>query len=679
MARGSYAPPVSSDEKEEGGIILGGVSFGVGPEKGAPDKEVPNGKTPPDGTPAIAGEVGGVAVGTAPSDLAPGELGDALLPLRAIAVTDLVPRGEFNAGPNAPEQAVRVEVGAFDELFKRLKPRLAIEVESVLAAGGMVRVDFSPNGMKSFRPDHLVRDVPLLHSLMDGRAVLERLRDGSMSVEAVAEELARVWQGSPFVAKVLGGVELKQAPAPAAAAAAPAASDGDVARILDMVDTGSDSSSASPPPPTAAAPSGAKKGRFDAFISAVAKSGSSKPGANPSQAIATLEKAISLQLGAIVQHAEYRRLEEAWRGLEFFVSRSPKEAVRLEVVSARPDDMVEALSRAINANAGIEPPVSFAVVDACADGDAASFARLRAIADLAELETVPIITNAGAGLLGHPHLGDIDRLDNKQGLYDAPERAPWRSEANRPAMLWVALAMNRVLARTAYDKRTSRIREASVTELPGEQNGTVWMQPCWTAGSLVTQSFGKTTWPHRITGARDGGTVENLPVHEVAIGYEGAEQVAIPTEAFFSTETQRALGRLGILAMASQPNSDEVYLLSAATAYVPPPKRGHDYDSAEDQIRLPQAPLGDQLFIARVVQFLRALGSKLGADNAPDDVQKVIEGALWELFANAAPSGPEINVAVERGDHGLSASVTLRPRRFLGVQMEEITLGVPLA
>jgi predicted component of type VI protein secretion system len=246
-------------------------------------------------------------------------------------------------------------------------------------------------------------------------------------------------------------------------------------------------------------------------------------------------------------------------------------------------------------------------------------------------------------------------------------------------MLWMALALNRVLGRSAYDKRTSRVREANVSEQPDDEaSASVWIQPCWAVASLVMKSFEKTGWPCRITGAPAGGIVEDLPVREIDMPHSG-ERLAIPTEAFFSTETQQALGRLGVIALAAQPNSDAAYLMRATTAYVPPPKRGYDYDSAEDQVRYPQTPLADQLFVARLAQFLHALGSKIGAGGNRAEVQKVLEAALEELFAVAPPPGPELSIDVRDDDGRLEAMVSVRPRRFLGVSMEEISLGVPLA
>ncbi|MBW2457676.1 MAG: type VI secretion system contractile sheath large subunit, partial [Deltaproteobacteria bacterium] len=500
------------DDEDKGGIVLGGISFGDGmPSK--PDERKKGEASATEGAQEIRTR--------GPAER-PAALGDAMLPLRVVVVADLMPSDDHNAGANPPEQATRIEVGHFDELFKRLAPRLAIEVESVLLDGGMARIDLSPVAIKSFRPDGLVREVPLLRSLLDGKRVLERLRDGSTDIDAASGELNRLWNGSSLVSKVLGGVEVKQASTAQPAAPEPSATtDTDVARILDMVDGGTkadDAAVAAGPAPTpAAAPAGTGKGRFDAFIAAVAKSGKGQEGARPDEGIRTIEKALSLQLGAILQHPEVRRLEEAWRGVAFLAGRTPKDAVLVEVVSARPDDMATALDRAIGANAGIEPPVSFAVVDTVVGGDASSLARWRQLADICEAHTVPFITNTSASLLGKSHLEGVDRLDNKQGLFDPPEQAPWRAEASRPATLWSALALNRVLARKPYDKRTSRIREATVEELPADETATVWMQPCWAVASLILRSFGKTGWPCNITGARDSGIIEDLPVQELAL------------------------------------------------------------------------------------------------------------------------------------------------------------------
>ena len=48
-----------------------------------------------------------------------------LLPLRLLVVTELVPRAPHNAGASAPEGVVRVDLSRFDDLFGKLRPRVA--------------------------------------------------------------------------------------------------------------------------------------------------------------------------------------------------------------------------------------------------------------------------------------------------------------------------------------------------------------------------------------------------------------------------------------------------------------------------------------------------------------------------------------------------------------------------
>ena len=604
-----------------------------------------------------------------------------LLPLRLLVVTNLVPEGEFNAGASAPEGAVRVDPSRFDDLFQKLKPRIAIEVPSVLAEGRNARVDLSPTSLKSFRPDGLTAELPLLRSLLDGRTVLERLRDGDLSMEKARVELERLWSGSPFVHEILGLLPLP--PVPKVMAPPPAAAPSPVVdSILDMVDLAGTAAATSahdaPPAPTAEGGSSIQS-KFSELITQVARAGRGAQGVRPTEAVARIEKALGAQLGAILQHPEVRRLERAWRGLKLLADRAAgHSSVTIDVVNAPLADAAAALKRGIRENASSAPPVSFAIVDLTVDGTAASFARLEAVANVAEEYTVPIAVNASPRLLGVDDLAGVEKLDNKAALFQAPQQIQWRSISAKPALRWVSMAMNGMLARGPYDKSTSRVREFALRELPDDPGAYVWLAPAYALGSLVLTSFKDTGWPCRVLGGKGGGIVENLPVHQVTGEYEGEEGIAIPTECFISTDTQRDLAKSGVLVLASAPNSDAVYVLSAPTAYVTPPKRTYDSATTEPELRLDRVSLGDQLFVARVVQFLRALTSKLPPSSDPAEVQPVVDGALWALFDDAALGAIEIAVKSHARDDGTTVEVTVRPRRFLGVQLEEISLEMPL-
>lgn len=609
-----------------------------------------------------------------------------MLPLRVVVVADLAPRDEYNAGASAPEGVLRLDPTHFDELFGRIRPRVSVEVPSVLAEGRVARVEVTLTSFKSFRPDGLVADVPLLRSLLDGRLVLERLRDGSTNRDQALGELQRLWGGSPFCREILGLVPAAgSAAAPAAPAApAPQASSSTVDSILDMVDLGggSDASAGAPaapqPPPRPVAVE--PPSRFTELISAVVKSarGGSGSQVRPAEAISRVERAIGTQLGAILQHPEIRRLEEAWRGLKLLADRAIGiPGVKIDVVSARPQNAAAALERAIKAGAGAEPPVSFALVDVEIDGNAASLARAHGLAEVAEGYSVPVVMAAANGLLGVRDLGEVERLDYKQGLFEAKHQVAWRSQAAKREMRWVVFAMNAFLARPPYDKNTSRVREAVVTEIPADDGGFVWTSPIYAIGALAVASFKDTGWACRIIGPK-AGTLPNLPVHQDLSVDESAEGVAIPTRAYISTDSQKELGKMGILALASAPNTDAVQIFSAPTAYVPPPKRTYDSATTEPEVRYERVALGDQMFVARIAQFLRALCSKLPSSADPAEAAPVVEGALWTLFDGAPPASVEIQVKGRSDEHGTSVEVTVRPRRFLSVTLEELSLEIPL-
>jgi type VI secretion system protein ImpC len=606
-----------------------------------------------------------------------------LLPLRLLVVTELIPRAPHNAGASAPEGVVRVDPSRFDDLFGKLRPRIAVEVPSVLHEGRAARVDFSPTSMKSFRPDGLLAEVPLLRSLLDGRMVLERLRDGALQPEQAQTELERLWNGSPFVREVLGLLPGKtpQASAPQAAPAAPATN---VDSLLDMIDLGGTAAAAASAPQAYEAPQAAPVAelpnkRMSDLIASVARSGRAASGVRPTEAVNRVDKAIGAQIGAILQHPEVRRLEKAWRGLRFLAERATSHSgVRIDVVSARIDETAAAMQRAIRENAASEPPVSCALVDMAIDGSAVSFARLEAIAEVAEHHTVPAIVNGTAKLLGLEDLRGLEKLDNKAALFQTPQQAPWRSVSAKPSLRWVAIALNGMLARAPYDKTSSRVREAVVKELPDDEGAFVWIDPAYAVATLVLTSFRETGWPCRILGARSGGLIGDLPVRELRGDYEGEEGIAIPTESFITTDSQRELSKSGLLVLASAPNSDAIYVHSAPTAYVTPPKRTYDSASTEPEVRPDRVSLGDQLFVARLVQFLRALCSKLPSSSDPAEVQPVMEGAIWTLFEGAAPASVELSVRAEARPEGTVVALDIKPRRFLGVQIEEMSLEMPL-
>ncbi len=598
-----------------------------------------------------------------------------ILPLRVLVVTALTPNDDANLGASAPTSPIRIDPAEPAAVFTKVRPRLGIEVPNVLSGGQPTKIELSPTSLKSFRPDGLVQEVGLVRSLLDGKLVLDRLRAGELTEDQAQGQLDRLWGSASLAADVLGRApRAPSAPLPQAgpaAAPAPQASSGSALdNILDMVDIpgggGGDAGSAAAPSPSD--DGGNKIGRI---ISEVALGGRAKVGRGKT-GIPLVEEALGAQIGAILQHPEVRRLERSYRALAFLAERSTRiPGVMLEAIGASDGGYADALARALK---GADPPYSFAIVDVEVDGSARSLAELEALAELAENATCPVFVNANEQLLGVGDLSRVDKLDSKMNLFTAPHRAPWRATANKQSLRWVALAINGTLGRQPFDKQSSRVKEATVKEIPGDHEAYVWTPPAYSLASICIKSFRDTGFPARITGPKNG-VVENLPVREVE---DDGVPVAIPTQAFISTESQRELSRIGVLALASAPNSDAAYVHAAPTAYVQPDKKTYDSATTQAEDRPPAISLVDQLFVARLVQFARAICGKIPPDSDAGEAKQVLEAATWALFDKAPPAGPEIGVTVARGADGLSAQFNVRPRRFLGVSLEELGFEMPI-
>jgi type VI secretion system protein ImpC len=606
-------------------------------------------------------------------DDSPGEVSEGpLLPFRILVLTSIVPTDEANAGASAPEHPVRIDLSDPAALFTKIRPRLSIEVPSVLDGGKPIKIDLSPTSLKSFRPDGLLSEVPLLRSLIDGKMVLDRLRAGELNDDQAFAQLERLWDGSALASQVIGraprGGESNEPARPAAKAAAPAApaGGGGLDALLDMVDV--PGSTATP----AAEEAPRNDDRIASIIAQVALGGKARGGRGKT-GIPMVEEAIGMQLGAILQHPEVRRLERAYRSLNFLAERSQRiPGVLIDVLGIPAEGAAAGLRRALAKPQ--EVPFTIAIADVDIDGTTKSFTELEAIAEIAEGACCPTFLNGTEKLLGVGDLARIDKLDSKLNLFTAPHRAPWRATANKLSLRWVTIALNGVLLRGPYDSKTSRVREATIQEIPNDHEAFVWLPPSYAVAAVTVVSFKDTGWPARITGARHG-QIENLLVREVD---DDGVPVAIPTQAFISTESQRELSRVGILALASAPNSDAAYIHTAPTAYVQPDKKTYDSASTEAENRPPAISLVDQLFVGRLVQFTRALCSKLPREVDLAEAKQILEAATWALFEKAPPAGPSLGVTVGRDADGPVASFEVSPRRFLGVSLEEFTFQMPI-
>jgi hypothetical protein len=143
------------------------------------------------------------------------------------------------------------------------------------------------------------------------------------------------------------------------------------------------------------------------------------------------------------------------------------------------------------------------------------------------------------------------------------------------------------------------------------------------------------------------------------------EEAAIPLQVVPSEDTVRDAARAGITLLTCGRNNDTAFLTHAPVLY-----RGGG-GNTPSSVTLP-----DQLFVGRFARAVQQVAAAIPTGTEPRAAEEVARIALHELFERAAPPGPEITTKVDAARGALT--VTVRPRRFAGIALEELTLGAAL-
>ena len=271
-----------------------------------------------------------------------------------------------------------------------------------------------------------------------------------------------------------------------------------------------------------------------------------------------------------------------------------------------------------------------------------------------------------------------------RALRDAARQAPWRATAGKPSLRWVTIAMNGMLARAPYDKATSRVREAIVKELPDDDGACgvdrrgvarrrrscsrASARPVGLAASLGARER-RPDRPESPGARAEGRRVRRRRRHRHP--HRGLR---------LDRHAARARAERRPRCSPPRPTATASTCSTAPTAYVTPPKRTYDSATTEPEERLDRVSLVDQLFVARLVQFLRALCSKLPSKSDPAEVAaRRCEAAVWALFDGARParsSSPSRRRGRVRG-HGRLGRPSSRAVSW-ACGLDEMSLDMPL-
>lgn len=605
----------------------------------------------------------------------------ASLPFRMLLVSDLTPQAPTPEDWAAASHVHRVDKNSFADLLADLAPQLRIDVPNAISeTPKQLDVSLEFDALEAFRPENVARQIPVLQQLMDVRTLVKAVSGGDLSLDAFRAQLEDLGVDMDWSDELYR--LLADEPAPSSSSGSPASEeDESLDRLLGMVETGED---APDDAPSSAAPEDLASSNGDvgasSFVGALMGAVSDdaedpKVASEAAQALINrLQATLSEQVGAVLAHPAFRRLEAAWRGLKFLVDRVDFRAnIELMVLPVGRDDMHEALHYQVilpeHSDDYDEPPYSMLVVDMAFGREHLDLEQLEDLAGTGESLQAPVVAGVRAAFFGLEKMSGLAKLPALRPHLQGDAYVEWKALREEDAAQFLGLTMPAFLLRYPYGPDWP----ADGVDLR-EEDG-LWGTGALIVAAAAAQSFADTGWPTHLTEY----PIENLPVQPTRGGQS-------PLEALLSGSKQSELTRAGFIVLDGKPNDDAVRVRHTATV-----RRPDTYDdvAATTEARR-HASLPCRLFVARAAHHLLTLQDNVPAGASVEAVQREVTDAMNSFLGVEAASdaaadeeeAPSVSVEhvtnVDLPEHELLA-VRIRPPAQVLKKPVQLVMGLQIA
>jgi type VI secretion system protein ImpC len=365
--------------------------------------------------------------------------------------------------------------------------------------------------------------------------------------------------------------------------------------------------------------------------------------------IAEIDQKLSLQVDAVLHHAELQKLESAWRGLKYLVDKTDfRENIRLELLNVSKEDLLEdfedspevtksglykTLYTAEYGQFGGKPYGNIIANYEFGPGPQ-DIKLLQHIASVSAMAHAPFFAAAGPEFFGLDNFKGIPNLKDLKSIFEGPQYIKWQSFRESEDSRYVALTLPRFLLRLPYGSETKPVKAFNYEEnVSASHEHYLWGNTAFTFASRLTDSFAKYRWCTNIIGPLGGGAVEDLPVHQFES--MGAVQTKIPTEVLISDRREFELAEEGFISLAMRKGSDNACFFSANSVQKPK----YFGTSAEGKDAELNFKLGTQLpymFVAnRLAHYLKVIQREnIGSWKERTDLDRELNAWIRQYIAD---------------------------------------------
>ncbi|OQY28534.1 MAG: hypothetical protein B6244_07245 [Candidatus Cloacimonetes bacterium 4572_55] len=567
------------------------------------------------------------------------------LPFHILFCGNLTPKPTPSEDWSHGQRILRFDKSVFADQMEKLCLELHIDVDSQIdPQPKKIAVNLKFPSIKSFRPESILEQVPILKQLQNLGKLLRKFDKNQLAPESVKSHVVALGfeedlaEGLVAILSDAGPTRSKSESQSQSVLTKKSRIDS----LLDMVDAAGEKSSSS-----------LSSDRGKGLIALLSQAASRTKGLKSSgSAVAvTVDRIVSEQLAAILHDPQFQALEQAWRSLKFLTERTNfQQNIILSVLPVDKSQLNEAIYHQImmpiyedRAPEWIDAPFSVAIADYEFSHTPVDIEQLDDLADTMSRLQFPIVAGASPNFFGKQRASDLARLSTLWQRMSGNAYAMWNGFRMKPISSFLALTLPRFLLRFPYGENNP------VKKFPFDESNYTGSEKRVTGNSAVllsvimARSYAQTGWPTRITGLPDA-EIENLPVYEYRVG--GRKSV-IPLEVIIRESKLAEFSDVGFIALGCRPNRDSAHIMHAATTHLP---ERYEKPTGTEQARL-HATLTFQLCSARVAAYMLRFQQELASGLLPEEIESILTQrfqALLEIDDEKTEAGA---IHIEAQDH----------------------------
>ena len=352
--------------------------------------------------------------------------------------------------------------------------------------------------------------------------------------------------------------------------------------------------------------------------------------------VAAIDRKLSEQINQILHHADFQKLEGAWRGLHYMVNNTETdEHLKIRVMNISKQELGKTLKR-YKGTAWDQSPIFKRVYEeeygqfggepfGCMVGDyhfdhsPPDVELLTEMSKVCAAAHMPFISGASPTTMQMETWQELANPRDLTKIFSTPEYAAWRSLRESDDARYIGLAMPRFLSRLPYGSRTNPVEEFDFEEDTGaaDHHKYTWANAAYAMATNINRSFKEYGWCSRIRGIESGGAVEGLPAHTFPTD-DGGVDMKCPTEIAISDRREAELAKNGFMPLVHRKNSDFAAFIGAQSLQKP-----FEYDDPDATANANLAARLPYLFACcRFAHYLKCIvRDKVGSFKERSDMQ----------------------------------------------------------